>query len=244
MVSTFEIIDANTMFGVHPTHRFDMSIERLLREMDRNNISASLTLSTTGVFHNHSRGNAMTLEATRANDRLVPVATINPIAYFGGPEDMKAISSRGFRIFKFYPHEQGWDIESAAFRLVLSQLAVYQAAVMVNASTTGEPTTVARMTSSYPGRVILCDIGFETLSEALAVMLEAPNVMLETHALHVPGALKLIADRVGAGRIVFGSGAPRCSIASSLHYVLNSELSDSDKQLILAGNIRTMVEGN
>lgn len=242
MALNVQIIDANTMFGIHPKHRLDMSVDRLVREMDRHQIAASLTLSTTGIFHSYVDGNAATLEAAKANKRLVPVATVNPKDYFGSAADIQALRTQGFRIFRFYPDEQGWIVQSAAFSEVLKQTATMKAPVMLNASRPGEPSDIARAVSDYPAPVILCSVSLDVLSEVLAVMAELPNVMLETHELHVPGGLKLVADRVGADRIVFGSGAPRSSVASSLDYVLRSELSEEDKQRILGGNIKRILE--
>jgi len=230
------------MFGIHPTHRLDMSVERLMREMDRCRIAGALTLSTVGIFHDHTRGNSITLEAAKANKRLVPVATVNPTIYFGSPADMQAIRAQGFRILKFYPAEQGWAVDSAAFGEVLVEAAALKIPVMVNASRSGEPTAVGVLAVEYPAPVILCSVSLDVLSEALAVMAKLPNVMLETHELHVPDALELIVDRVGADRVVFGSGAPRCSIASSLNYILSSTLSDDDKGRILGGNISRILE--
>ena len=237
-----QIIDANTMFGAHPAHRLDLSIERLVREMDQYRIAASLTLSTIGVFYNHVKGNASTLEAAKANPRLVPIATLNPQSYFGDASELQNIRSEGFRIFKFYPAEQGWPIDSAAFREALKQLAGLKSPVMVDAGRPGEPTAVGRMAADYPAPVTICSVSGESLSEVLVVASEVPSIFIETHELHVPGALGLLSNRIGSERIIFGSGAPRRSVASSLHYILSSELPDADKQLVLGGNIRRILE--
>ena len=242
MAVNVQIVDANTMVGVHPTHRLDMSIERLVREMDRHKIAASLTLSAIGVFDSYAVGNAATLSAAKANNRLVPIATVNPKNYFGSAADMQAVRSQGFRIVKFYPAEQGWAIDSAAFGEILKQLAPLKMPLMVDAPNPGEPSAIGCMAADYPAPVILCSVSLDTLAEALAVMTERQNIMLETHDIHVPGALAMVAGRVSADRIVFGSGAPRLSIASSLHYVLSSELSDDDEGRVLGGNIKRILE--
>ncbi len=177
-----------------------------------------------------------------ANKRLVPVATVNPRCYFGSVEDLQKLRGQGFRVFRFYPGDQGWPIGSAAFGEVLKQLASVNMQVMVNAALPGEVTVLGRMIADYPAPVILSSVCGETLSEVLAVASTVPNLLVETHALHTPGALELFAQRVGAERIVFGSGAPRHSIASSLYYVLQAELSDSEKELVLGGNIKRILE--
>lgn len=244
MLENIHIIDSNTEFGLHPHHRLDMTIERLVAEMDKHNIATSLISSTIAVFHDSETGNQITLEAARSNERLIPVGTVNPRTYFGTQSDMQAIVGNGFKILRFYPVEQQWMTGSAAFGKVLKQLSAFKIPIMVEAPLPGDPTTLGRMASGYSAPVILCAVSLDNLSEAVAVMESIPNVMVETHDLHVPGGLEIIASRVGSDRIVFGSAAPRRSIASSLHYILDSELSDADKQLVLGGNIRRVLEAH
>ena len=210
--------------------------------MDKYRIAMSVTLSTAGVFCDHTAGNQATEEAAKSNKRLIPAATVNPQVYFGSGDDLRAITSRGFHMFRFFPDEQGWPIYSTAFESILKHLRPVGVAVMVDAGGAGEPTQVARLAADYSGSVILSSVSGESLAEAVAVMLGHPNVMLETHELHAPGALRVLADRFGAERIIFGSGAPRRSAASSLSYVLSSELSDAEKQLVLGGNIKRILE--
>jgi len=237
----FQIIDANTLVGTHPTHRLDLSADRLLRDMETYHIVASLTLSTIGVFSDHARGNAETLETAKANQRLVPVATINPTKHFDSGGDVQSFKSEGFRICKFYPGEQDWPVDSAAFTHLLTKLAAQKMPIMISGEIRGEPSRVARLVANYPAPVILCGVCGDNLSEILAIS-ASQNIMIETHELHVPGALEVIAERMGPERIIFGSGAPRRSIASSLYYVMYSELSDEQKQLVLGGNIKRVLE--
>jgi len=214
------------MFGIHPAHKLDMSPERLIRDMDRHRIAGSLTLSTIGVFHDHVIGNMATLEAAKANNRLVPVATINPDRYFG--EDLSSIRSQGFKIVRFFA-----DADSHALKAILKQINV---PIMLDSRPASVP-------SDYPAPIILCSVTNETLSEALAVMAELPNVMLETHCLTALGALETAVGKVGPDRVIFGSGAPILSVAGALSYILSAELSDDDKAKILGGNIRRILEG-
>lgn len=242
MAVNIQIIDANTTLGNHPNHRLEMSAEGLVERMDAYRVTAGLTLSTIGIFHDYVHGNAVTLAAAKTTNRIVPVATVNPKRYFGAAEDLQAVRAQGFRIMRFFPDEQGWTLDSAAFAAVLKQLAPLKMPIMLDAGEPGEPTQIARMVADYPSPVVLCSVSLDVLSETLAAMDGQPNLVMETHDLHVPGALPVVAGRVGAQRIVFGSGAPMRSVASALQYVLNSELADEDKQRVLGGNIRRILE--
>lgn len=229
-MANIQIVDSNTMFGVHPAHKLDMSPERLIRDMDRHRIAGSLTLSTIGVFHDHIIGNTATLEAAKANNRLVPLATVNPKTYFG--EDLSSLRPQGFRIVRLFSSE-----DSPAFKAILNQLASSKMPVMLD-----QLTHHSSLIRDYPAPIILCSVTNDTLSEALAVMTELPNIMLETHCLTALGALETVVSRVSADRVVFGSGAPILSVAGALSYILSAELSDEDKQKILGGNIRRILE--
>jgi predicted TIM-barrel fold metal-dependent hydrolase len=242
MAENLQIIDANTMIGAHAMHRLDISAQSLVQEMDKNHVAAGLVLSTIGICHSHKRGNAATLEAAKENSRLIPVATINPRSYFGTEDELRQIRSQGFRIFKFNPAEQGWPIDAASFKGIVRQLSALNTPIMIDAARPGDPSAVAKIASDHAAPVILCSVSLDVLSEALSVMASLPNVMLETHELHIPGALRLVADLVEANRIIFGSGAPRRSIAASLQYVLSSELTDEEKRWVLGGNIRHILE--
>lgn len=230
------------MVGMHPTHKLDITVDRLVREMDAYKVAASVAVSTVGVYHDHVLGNSATLEAAKGANRLVPAATINPVRYFGDATDVAALRQQGFRIFRFFPEEQGWPVDSAAFAQVLKQLTEVKSPVMIDASEPGEPGRIARLAAGYPGPVILSAVGLDTLAEALAAMADVASLMIETHELRVPDALSLIAGRVGADRVVFGSGAPRRSVAGALQYVFSSTLSDEDKQKVLGGNIKRILE--
>jgi len=242
MAENLQIIDANTSIGIHPEHRLDMSIEKLVAQMDKYCIAASLTISTIAMFHESQTGNAVTIDSAKVSNRLVPVGTVNPRTYFGTEEEMRAIKGLGFRIFKFFPTEQKWAINSMAFCEVVRQLSVLKTPIMVETKNPGDVTALCPIISQSQAPVILCSVSLDTLSEAVAAMTRLPQTMIETCELTVPGGLEMLVERVTADRIVFGSGAPTRSTASSLHYVLDSELSETDKQKILGGNIRRVLE--
>jgi predicted TIM-barrel fold metal-dependent hydrolase len=242
MSQQIQIIDANTMIGMHPTHRVDLTVEHLVRDMDAYRVAAGVAVSTIGVFHNDILGNAAVMESSKGSNRILPAATINPKTFFGSSSDLSAIRQQGFRIFRFFPAEQGWAIDSPAFGVILKQLAPVKSPIMVDIDRPGDVGLVARMAVDYPAPIILCGVSLDTLSGAVAAMVDSSNLVIETHELRVPGALGLISERCGADRIVFGSGAPRVSAASSLQYIFSSVLSDEDKQKVLGGNIRRILE--
>lgn len=238
-----EIIDANTTFGPCPRTTADISLDRLISEMKRHGITKCLTLSTVGIFHSHNDGNAETLAECQGKTELLPVATIDPRGYFGGMKLIPNLVSQGFKLFRFFPGEQGWPLDHTVFGDILEELEETSVPVMINAGRTGDASALARVVGGKRHTLILEGVVFETLAEAVSVMKKHDNICMETHALVAPGGLRFLADQVGNDRIIFGSDCPRSSLAGALHYVRESGLAEADAQKILGGNIKRLLGG-
>ncbi len=236
-----EITDVNTLFGAYPAQRPDSSPEALVAAMGQQGVAWCLALSTTGLFHHDTEGNAETLRACRAHDHLIPVATLNPTTYYGQEGVIEAVAGEPFEMFRFFPHRQGWPLDFAPFADVLARLAERpRMPVMVGVSRPGDATALARAAADYPHPVILEGVSPATLAEAVSVLRRHPNFFVETHALAAPGALARLRDTVGIGRVLFGSDSPGLSLAASLRSVQNSDLSDDDKNAVLSGNAQRL----
>jgi predicted TIM-barrel fold metal-dependent hydrolase len=240
---SFEIIDANTVFGPWPMVRADMPAERLATALKSHGVSASLAISTIGALHNHSDGNVETLRICSEVRTLLPVATIDPRGYFGPASVVTALAEQGFKMFRFFPLLQDWSLDHAAFGDVLDAIEMVGKPVMVQARQTGCPSAMARSVGSRTIPIILEGISYENMAEAVSVMRNKPNFFVDTRELRVPGALRFLVDQVGAERVVFGSGCLRNSLASALGYITDSEIGDEAKAAIFGGNIKRLLGG-
>ncbi len=238
-----EIIDANTLFGPSPRMTADVSIKKLVESIKRHNVTAGLTLSTVGIFHNYVDGNAETAEECKGKPELMTVATIDPRGYFGKGQVISNLISQGFRLFRFFPGAQGWPLDHAVFEDIMDELEPVSAPVMVNAGRTGDATALAQIIANKEHPLILEGVTFETLAESVAVMRRHQNIYIETHALTVPGGLRFLVGQIGADRIIFGSDCPRSSLGGALRYVMDSEIPEEDMAKVLGGNIKRLLGG-
>lgn len=243
MPSTHEIIDANTMLGIHPEHRLDMSTQCLILQMQKHGIDRSLVISTVGAYHAFQSGNALTIEAFREDSRLIPVATLNPASYFGDGSDLACICECGFRIFKFFPALQRWEMNSSVFGRILGCLASMKMPIVIDTDRPSDLACIRSLAGQYPSPIVLSRVPTNLLSEVIAMMQERQSIYLQTDDIHVTGGMEFIRKKLGPERIIFGSGSPRHSVASSLAYVQNAELSETDKNMILGENIRRILGG-
>lgn len=241
---SFEIIDANTVFGPWPIVRAEMPVDRLVRALKSHEVSKSLALSTVGVLHNHGDGNAETLRlCSEQQGTLIPVATIDPRGYFGAVGMVAKLVESGFKMFRFFPLLQDWSLDHAAFCDLLDEIEPANVPVMVQARESGCPSALRRVLDGRNTTFILEGISFENMAEAISVMRKYPNVACDTRELRVPGALRFLVDQIGADRIIFGSGCLRSSLAAALGYIMDAEISDDAKAAILAGNIKRLLGG-
>jgi len=238
-----EIIDANTTFGPSPRITADISIDRLLAAVKRHGVTKSLTLSTVGIFHSHNDGNADTIAQCQGKPELLPVATIDPRGYFGGLKQTSNLISQGFKMFRFFPGEQGWPLDHNVLEDILEEMEDNSVPVMINAGRTGDASALGRIIGGKEHPLILEGVVFETLAEAVSVMKKHSNIYVETHSLLVPGGLRFLVDQIGADRIIFGSDCPRSSLGGALRYIKDSGISDEDMSKVLGGNIKRLLGG-
>jgi hypothetical protein len=232
-----DITDVNTLFGAYPAQRPDSSPEALVATMQSQEIAWCLTLSTWGLFHHASEGNAETLRACRAHQHLIPVATLNPTMYWDEPGVIEAITAEPFEMFRFFPHRQGWPLDFAPFADILERLAgLPRMPIMVSVPDPGDATALARMTQRYPHPVILEGVSLTTLAEAVSVLRRNERFYVETHALNAPGSLALLRDRVGIERVLFGSDAPGLSLGAALRSIQSADLSEDERAAVLSYN--------
>jgi predicted TIM-barrel fold metal-dependent hydrolase len=238
-----EIIDVNTLFGPLPSASSDMTADTLLMLMQRHNVRAACTLSTLGILLDPTVGNTATRAAHSANPALLPVATLNPALYFGDEAAIARLVDDGFRLARFFPHVQGWPIEFAPFHDLVERLEPTGLPVMIDVEMRGEITALMRVLETHQAPVILVGVDAPLLAEAVAALRDFSNWYLEISQLLSPGCLQLVADTLGAERLLFGTGAPSRPIASALQTLHHSGLSDEARRQILAGNAHRILKG-
>jgi hypothetical protein len=237
------IIDIGTFFGVRPSSDLDLSAETLLRVMDDNQVSEALTCSLKAIQYNFSAGNDETLALCRAHSNLHPVAVVDPRQY---PDCMAEVercarageARAGFVTYRFLREYQGWALANQGFRRLLRVVAQTGLPAIVHVPASGDATALLDMAGGWEVPIVLAAVSYATLSEALAVMAEAPNFYLEAHRITLPGQVEVMVESVGAERLMFGSWAPMLAQRPSLDMVRVSEISDREKTLILVETAR------
>lgn len=231
-------IDVNTFFGTLPGQRTDYRLGTLLDLMEQHGIATALILSLRGVHDDHVAGNAETLAACRANPRLIPVATINPLRGLGLEADLEQIKAGGFRAVRLYAGEAFQDMspDSLSFQRVLQGLAPLRLPIIASATVKRHIAALARATADLGLPLLFVETSYDAQAEIEEAARRYPQVFVDTARLATPGAIEVLADTVGYDRILYGSGMPRYAPQASMNVIFQADLSDEQRAQILAGN--------
>jgi hypothetical protein len=204
--------------------------------MQKHGVSRACVLSTLGVLLDSTGGNGATRAAASEHAALLPVATFNPTTFFGDPTPLQNLRADGFCMVRFFPCEQDWPLAFAPFPDLLEALQLTRLPVMVGVNGIGEITALQEFLGSYPAPVILSGVNYTLLAEGIAALRRFEHWHIETSQLLAPGCLSQVVARVGAERLLFGTGAPAYPIASALHTLHYAGLSEIECRQILADN--------
>lgn len=238
----FEKIDANTTFGFWARRKIDASPSKLLERMDRSGVKKALTCSLMGFLYDFKQGNLTTKKiCSEYSNRLIPVGTINPQRYFGCEEEIDRIIADCFKIVRFFPTEQEWNIGQRHFTKLLEKLSQTDLTIMIP-STEGI-TAIGDVFGGIKNNVIIETVRvYPHLAELIVTMQENPNLYAETHLVGSMDFIEVLTGEVGADRLVFGSGAPIYCFSSATLAIANSAISDDSKKAVFSGNISRILK--
>jgi hypothetical protein len=234
-------IDVNTLFGFWPKRKADISLDTLLRLLEKKGISKAFTLSSRGIFYDFIKGNQETLTACEEHSQLIPVGTVNPNRWIGCLDEAQQLIDQGIKLFRFFPQFQEWNIGQAPFRKLLDDVLAPAGVGLMMPAEMGI-TAIGDLARKVDNPIVIEAFRYDKLAEAIVVMGEVPNIYVETHLINSPNFVELLKSEVGAERMVYGSYAPLAYISAATAPIEHARISEKEKALILGGNIRRILE--
>ena len=230
------VIDVHTHFGMQAGGNLDLSLPRLVQELDSHRIALAFTGSLRGVSYDHEAGNRETLQATERYPWLLPTATLDLRRYLDWEAEVERCLRAGVRLFRLFPELQRWTVSSTPFADLMAKLAGSGAVVMLSSRGAGAPAAIAQATAEYELPVILTDTFYANMGEVIATARRYPHLYIETNYLSSPRAVDIMVGEIGADRLLYGSAAPEFSVQRALNEVLEADLTDEEKAAILGQN--------
>lgn len=247
------IFDANAFIGRWPYWPVaPSSVDEVAHALDGWGIQRAAICSTRSLFVHWEDGNREAEAAAQAHpDRFAAFACLGTLELSHAlPKrgyDFDNYAARGFCGIRLYPQHHSYHLLYEAFVGDILEQAearnwpvVLPLRVIMN---WGMPMLglagIEGIVTRHP-RVTWILAGINYLHELqLAVMLmrKFSTVHLETSCVMGYEAITKLTAQCGAGRLLFGSGAPMQHGAASLSKVLHAAISDADREQILGGNL-------
>jgi predicted TIM-barrel fold metal-dependent hydrolase len=134
--------------------------------------------------------------------------------------------------------------------LVRAATAAGGVVLQMNRYTTGEPDSpelstpakLATLASRNPHATFISGHAGADWERGIRAVRGCPNVLVETSGFDsTAGFIEMAVRELGAQRVVFGTHSPGRSLGTELAKVLSADISDSDRALILSGNLRRVL---
>jgi predicted TIM-barrel fold metal-dependent hydrolase len=250
------IIDADT--HISPTGEDDraITIDELLRRMDRASVAKALTWLRPPYMREIAASNAYVYQATQQHpDRILGFGWADPRL---GLNEAKAAVKRcveeyGFYGVKLNGAQNSYYIDDPQLALpIVEEVAKTGKLLAFHVGTDAfeatHPFRVAKIARMYPDVQILMvhmgGVGYADLSNAAIEMAqECPNLTLIGSAVRAVAVLKAI-HTLGADQVCFGSDTPFALMhveVAKYEALLEDEVTPAEKELVMAGNIARLM---
>jgi len=237
------IVDAHRLVGPVP---FDDLPVDPTPDLDRLGIARALVTHTLSLYSDAEAGN----EALFAlgDPRLVPVPVVVPgVPGACAPATPDAVRAWGARMVRLCPERHRFDLTGPAALRWLAALdgpgagAAPVVAVDLDETSTGQLRTLAER---LPGlRILVLNPGYRRLRALAELMAEAPGVWLEIGTVNTQGGVEWLAERFGARRLVFGTGAPVADDCGPRFLLDHLDLTPQETGLIAALSLERLLGG-
>lgn len=240
------IVDAHRLLGPLPTGAGpSATVAGTLTEMDRLGVDEAHVTHAYALHGDPAEANRVLFDAVDGVARLHPVPVVVPaVAGACVPprlEDLDQLRSRGVSMVRIAPARHRVDPTGPVARRWLDRLGHLGIAVATHADETPFP-ALRTLAAAYPAvNWLLLGPGYRRLRELGELLDTAPNVRVETGTLNTSGAVEWIAERWGAGRLVFGTGAPLFDDAGPRYQLDHLDLKPEDRALVAGGSLAAML---
>jgi hypothetical protein len=229
------VIDAHRLVGPVP---FDDLPPDPRPEMDRLGIERACVTHTLSLYSDPRAGNDALLALD--DPRLVPVPVVVPAVAPGSgePGTPEEVAAWGVRMVRLCPERHRFDLTGPSALRLLAAIALPVAIDLDETS----PAQLRHLAGRLPDLPILVlNPGYRRLRELAELMGEAPNVRAEIGTVNTQGGVEWLAGRFGAGRLVFGTGAPVADDCGPRFLLDHLDLPAEDVDRIAAGSLEELL---
>jgi hypothetical protein len=227
---------------------YSATAEGLLKEMDACGVErAAVVPADRQIAVANKEGNDEVLKAAREHpDRLTAFCTVNPWYGEDALEEMRRAFGAGAAGLKLHPVLQGFSIIDPVARPVVELAVGLGKPVYFHTGTPvcSTPFQLSELCLQSPSGIFI--MGHAAYSDywndVVAAAKCAPNMFIET-STHLPLVVRLLADELGTGRLVYGSNYPLNQMALEIEKITRYLAAAPDIDRLFYGNIERILKG-
>ncbi|MFD7445344.1 amidohydrolase family protein [Streptomyces sp. NPDC059909] len=254
------VVDINRILGPLPHDDVPSRDETgLTRELDRLGIDTACVVHSHALYGDPRDGNGQLDLIDDRRLRPVPVLVPGPLGTddrYAGTDDRYADADAdrsvadpdrsvdgAAALVRLCPDRHGWGITGPHALALTAALARAGSAVLL-AWEAVTPAEVHRLAAAGPGlRIVLTGTGYRSLRDLTELLDTHPLLYVDTSTLCGHRQVEWFAERHGAHRVLFGTGAPITDDAGPRHLLDTLDLPDGDVALIAGGNALRLLGG-
>lgn len=240
-----ELFDCEASFGIGGYKRETTPVtkEEMLSKFDRYGIDSALMRYEYASTGNARMGNLELCEVIKNDARLFPVwyAIPHHTGEFPAPAELaRLMTENGVKMISL--PAGNWTVAEWSCGELFNMLSEHKIPLLLPLSRVGDFNAVHNILKAHKElRVILTGVGYTVMRDVYPLLSMFPNLYISTSLYRGFEGIEDTVERFGATRLVFGSGMPNVSGASSVALLTYARISDEDKALIGSGNIKRML---
>ena len=190
---------------------------------------------------------AHALRARAANPRLIPFAWINPNFGSAAVEEVRALAGEGLiRGVKLHPLLHAFFPNREPTVGFVQAVAELNLPVLIHSGHApfSLPGQIGALAQRVPSATIIMDhmgLNLGYVEDAIDVAEACPNIILGTTAMPFHLLIREAVERIGSGRVVFGSDAPYIHPGPEMLRVRVAGLSPQDEAAVLGGTMAKLL---
>ncbi len=237
-----EFVDSNLMVGKRKVLREGSvyKTEDYLELMDRCGVKSAMAYHSIAKECDIIPGNQMLDEFLKTNKRFMGQWVIMPSdteESYAPEELIHKMKQSGIKAVRIYPQMHMFSIKSYTCGKLFKTLQAHKIPVFIEKCEI-EWGDLYELLKEYPKLpVVLCDTGYRCRRQLLPILRECKNLYVESSSYVPNNGVEDFCKKVGADRMIFGSGIPNGSVCGATALIRYSCISEEEKQKIASGNL-------
>ena len=214
--------------------------------MDRYGLSGALVYHMAARQSHPADGNRLLAEAVRGWERLAPCWVGLPDGHEDGRGPagfVEQLRAAGVRAVRLFPVRFHFPIAAAVLGPLLEQIERARVPVLVDweaehwSRQLVDWTALSDLAGRFPRLpIVLVGMTIGQVRAMMPVLAARPSLHVETSNWQLPDGPAWLAQRIGAGRVLLGTGLPFAESAMPINALARSSLNAADREAAARGN--------